>query len=75
MRLRVGRLGGGGGLRRGVPAEQRGQQTPSLVLGRPDDDAAGPYWVGLDGATQEPQEGSELRDMHDFLFCAVQIKE
>lgn len=74
MRLRVGGLGGGG-LGRGLPAEQRGQKSPSLVLGRADDDAAGPYWVGQDGGTQEPEKGSELRDMHGFLFCAVRIKE
>lgn len=72
MRLGVGGLRGG--LRRGLAAEERGQQPAGLVLGGPDDDAAGPDWVGLDGTAQEPQEGSVLREMHG-LFCAVWIKE
>lgn len=74
VRLRVGGLGGSA-LGRGLAAEQRGEQTPGLVLGGPDDDAAGPYWVSQSGRTQEPQEGSKLSDMHGFCFCAVWIKE
>lgn len=68
VRLRVGSLGGALGRR--LAAEQGGEQTAGLVLGRPNDDAAGPYWVG-NGTTQEPQEGSVLSKLHGFLFCAV----